>query len=216
VFQFGTRLLLTQESPISDEWKRRLITLGKGDILLHRFSPTGFYSSAVNNSYIQELEERSARQINYSREAQGEQTVAFSFGPRKRDVYISPADEARAKEWQAAGFGQMLRTPDQSLIFVTAEKAAEIRQDQTDCMGCLSQCRFSNWMVNEPGNTGKKADPRSFCIQKTLQDVAHQGSVEHNLVFAGHNAFHFAEDPFFSNGFIPTVRQMFDRIVTGD
>lgn len=39
-FQYGTRPLLTQESPISEEWKQRLLTLEKGDILLHRFSPT--------------------------------------------------------------------------------------------------------------------------------------------------------------------------------
>ncbi len=40
-------------------------------------------------------------------------------------------------------------------------------------MGCLSQCRFSNWSQHEPDYTnGKKADPRSFCIQKTLQAVA--------------------------------------------
>jgi len=45
VFQFGTRPLLTQESPIPPEWKARLLTLEEGDVLLHRFSPTGFYSS---------------------------------------------------------------------------------------------------------------------------------------------------------------------------
>src|SRR5262249_53189734 len=44
-FQFGTRPLLTQESPISAEWKRRLLTLQPGDVYLNRFSPTGFYSS---------------------------------------------------------------------------------------------------------------------------------------------------------------------------
>ena len=43
-FQFGTRPLLTKESPIPEEWKARLMTLEEGDILLHRFSPTGFYS----------------------------------------------------------------------------------------------------------------------------------------------------------------------------
>ncbi len=41
-FQFGTRPLLTQESPIPQAWKDRLTTLDEGDVLLHRFSPTGF------------------------------------------------------------------------------------------------------------------------------------------------------------------------------
>ena len=67
-----------------------------------------------------------------------------------------------------------MRTPDNTLIFVTPRQAGEIVQDQIDCMGCLSACRFSNWSQHEPDyTTGKKADPRSFCIQKTLQDIAH-------------------------------------------
>ena len=51
-FQFGTRPLLTQESPIPPEWKARLMTLKEGDVFLNRFSPTGFYSSAVRNDFI--------------------------------------------------------------------------------------------------------------------------------------------------------------------
>ena len=39
MFQFGTRPLLTQESPIPPDWKARLMTLEEGDVLLHRFSP---------------------------------------------------------------------------------------------------------------------------------------------------------------------------------
>jgi hypothetical protein len=34
-------------------------------------------------------------------------------------------------------------------------------------------------------------------------------------MFAGHNVFKFREDPFYSNGFIPSVRQLVDRIATG-
>ncbi|MES2754313.1 MAG: nitronate monooxygenase, partial [Pseudomonadota bacterium] len=59
-------------------------------------------------------------------------------------------------------------------------------------------------------------DPRSFCIQKTLQDIAHGGDTEQNLMFAGHSAFEFKRDPFYSNNFVPTVKQLVDRILTGD
>ena len=83
-------------------------------------------------------------------------------------------------------------------------------------MGCLSHCQFSGWKHTEPWTTGRQPDPRSFCIQKTLQDIAHGGPVQDNLAFAGHNAYRFAEDPFYSNGFIPTVRQLFERILSGD
>ncbi|MFM2151291.1 MAG: hypothetical protein RLZZ187_3597, partial [Pseudomonadota bacterium] len=96
------------------------------------------------------------------------------------------------------------------------EKSREILKDQIDCMGCLSACRFSNWSQHEPEfSTGKKADPRSFCIQKTLQDVAHDGALEKNLMFSGHNAYRFGADPFYSNGFIPTAKQLVERILTG-
>jgi nitronate monooxygenase len=35
-------------------------------------------------------------------------------------------------------------------------------------------------------------------------------------MFAGHNAYRFARDPFYADGFIPTVRQLVDRLVTGN
>ena len=47
-------------------------------------------------------------------------------------------------------------------------------------------------------------------------DIAHGGSLDENLLFAGHSAFNFALDPFYSNGFIPNVQQLMDRIVSGD
>jgi nitronate monooxygenase len=215
-FQFGTRPLLTRESPVSEAWKQRLLQLREGDVMLNRFSPTGFYSSAVRNAFLQELIERNERQIAYSREAVGEHTEPLAVGARGRAVYVTPADKRRAETWMAAGFTEAMRTPDSTLIYVTAEKSAEIRRDQQACMGCLSACRFSNWAEGESGTTGKLADPRSYCIQKTLQSIAHNGSIDTNLMFAGHNAYKFASDPFYSNGFIPTVRQLVDRIQTGD
>lgn len=219
-FQFGTRALLTQESPISDAWKKKLLTLKEGDVFLNHFSPTGFYSSAVNNAFIQELRERNERQVAYTTEPVGEHVAEYGVGPRRRIVYFTPPDLARVREWVLEGFSEAMRTPDNTLIFVTPEKAREIVADQVACMGCLSQCRFSNWSEHPPEySNGKKADPRSFCIQKTLQSIAHDGedprSVEHNLMFSGHNGFRFATDPFYSNGFIPTVKQLIERILTG-
>ena len=68
-----------------------------------------------------------------------------------------------------------------------------IRKDQADCMGCLSQCAFSSWADSETNSTGRLADPRSFCIQKTLQDIAHGGPIDQNLMFAGHGAYNFKQ-----------------------
>ena len=65
-FQFGTRPLLTQESPISDVWKRKLLTLKEGDVFLNHFSPTGFYSSAVRNAFLDDLRQRSEQQVAFT------------------------------------------------------------------------------------------------------------------------------------------------------
>ena len=216
VFQFGTRPLVTEESPISESWKRKLLSMKEGDVKLNRFSPTGFYSSAVRNDFIRELAEREHRQVAYTAEPIGDHDRVFTPGPRGRTFYLTKGDLARAEEWMEEGFNSVMKTPDTTIVFVTDEKAREIRADQAACMGCLSACRFSNWATNEPGSTGKKTDPRSYCIQKTLQEIIHGEDIDNQLMFAGHAAFRFASDPFYSNRFIPSVRQLVERLLTGD
>ena len=215
-FQYGTRPLLTKESPIPQIWKDALTTLNEGDILLHRFSPTGFYSSAVKTRFLRDLQSRSVRQVEFS----GKQTEEFSaeIQTGKRKYFVHPEDKPKADLWIADGFNEAMKTPDGTLVFDTLAMAQDVRKDQKDCMGCLSQCKFSNWSQNEDANysTGRGADPRSFCIQKTLMDISHGGALEDNLMFAGHAAFNFSTDPFFSNGYVPTVKELFDRILTGD
>jgi NAD(P)H-dependent flavin oxidoreductase YrpB (nitropropane dioxygenase family) len=215
-FQFGTRPLLTQESPIPQSWKERLLKIKKGDVALNQFSPTGFYSSAVRNDFLDKLYARSARQIPYAVEPEGALTESFKTGPVGKPVFISKEDMVRATAWQSEGFTKALRTPDSTFIFVAPDEAREIQDSQAACMGCLSQCQFSNWSQHGPDySTGRMADPRSFCIQRSLQNVAHEGDVENFLLFAGHNAYRFAEDPFYANGFVPTVAQLIERIMTG-
>lgn len=214
-FQFGTRPLLTTESPISPEWKQRLLTLKEGEIILNRFSPTGFYSSAVRNDFLRHLEERSLRQIPYTPEAVGDHTEELAIGNRGRIVYVAPHDKANAHTWMEQGYTQVMRTPDSTIVFVTPEDSQTILRDQIDCMGCLSACNFSNWAQNEAGTTGRKADPRSFCIQKTLQNISHGKDPNHELMFAGHQAYRFGQDPFYANGFVPSVKQLVERIASG-
>ncbi|MDX6749273.1 nitronate monooxygenase [Geminicoccaceae bacterium 1502E] len=219
VFQFGTRPLLTQESPIPESWKRRLTELAAGDVLLHRFSPTGFYSSAVKNSFLDELVARSERQVEFREEAAPDEgfEAFFAYGRSGNGVWLRQADLERVQGWVAEGRSQPMRTPDSSLIFVDPARAREIRRDQANCMGCLSHCQFSNWKDRDDHSTGRPADPRSFCIQKTLQEIAHgEGDpVDNQLMFSGHNVYRFGEDPFYANGFVPSVKQLVQRILTG-
>lgn len=217
VFQFGTRPIVTKEYPVSDAWKNKLLTLKKGDVYLNRFSPTGFYSSAVENSFIKELQQREIHQVDYRSSADEEFSATVPFGHRGRVVYVRPSDKIKVDNWIKNGFTEGMKTPDDTIMFVDKSKANQIVTDQINCMGCLSQCRFSNWS-HDPASgysNGKKADPRSFCIQKTLQEI-HQGAdVENQLMFAGHNAYRFASDPYYANGFVPTIGQLVERIMQG-
>ncbi len=215
-FQFGTRPLLTHESPIPQGWKDALRELEPGDVLLHRFSPTGFYSSAVKTRFLRNLEERSQRQIPFSKVEAGEHTVRLDAGVGNKNFWVTPKDRERAREWVAQGHNEGVRTPDDTIVFVSEDERDTIQKDQKDCMGCLSHCGFSSWKDHDDFTTGRLADPRSFCIQKTLQDIAHGGPVEENLMFAGHAAYRFKQDPFYSNNYTPSVKELIERILTGD
>ncbi len=214
-FQFGTRPILTEESPVSDQWKKKLLTLKKGDIYLNRYSPTGFYSSAVENSFIKELQGREIRQVSYATSPGEHYDTALALGPRGRPVYIAASDLKDVNTWMSQGYDEAMKTPDSTIIFVTKDQAHNILVDQINCMGCLSHCKFSNWKDHDDFSTGKKADPRSFCIQKTLQNIACGADVDNELMFSGHNAYRFADDEFYKNGFVPTVKQLVDRIRSG-
>jgi nitronate monooxygenase len=199
-----------------NDWMEALRHLDDGDVLLHKFSPTGFYSSAVKNTFLWDLIHRSERQIPYSRVQAGEHTRQLDVGVRGKNFWVAQRDYERAKVWFGEGHTEALKTPDDTIVYVTPAKRDEIRKDQKDCMGCLSHCQFSSWKDHGDYTTGRLADPRSFCIQKTLQDIAHGAPVDQNLMFAGHAAYRFKQDPFYSNNFTPTVKQLVDRILTGD
>ena len=113
------------------------------------------------------------------------------------------------------GYLSVLKTPDNTIIFVTKENASQIQIDQQNCMGCLSACKFSNWSERN-GTTGIMKDPRSFCIQKnTAKDISHGGDINNNLMFAGHNAYRFSTDPLYKNGHIPTVSELIYALMHG-
>jgi hypothetical protein len=164
------------------------------------------------------LEDRTARQIPTLKKWGEDDEFTETLKVGKKKYIVKAADKDRAETWMAGGFTEAMKTPGGTIVFDTVENAANVRKDQKDCMGCLSACAFSNWSQNPDTkySLGKLADPRSFCIQKTLMDIAHGGKVENNLMFAGHGAYNFAIDPFYSNGFVPTVQELIDRIQTGD
>ena len=97
-FQFGTRPLLTKESPIPEAWKKTL-TIKKGEVSLHKFSPTGFYSSAVKNNFLIELEERSKRQTHFLKNRQMSLMKKLKLDQEKRTFYVKNCDKSKILEW---------------------------------------------------------------------------------------------------------------------
>ena len=46
-------------------------------------------------------------------------------------------------------------------------------------------------------------------------EIGHNGDVQNNLAFAGHNVYRFGMDPMYANGNIPSVHELFEAILNG-
>ena len=211
-FQFGTRPMITKESPISDAWKKLMLQVKKGDVILQKFSPTGFFSSAIKNTFLSRLIERKQGEVPFSHEATEEFSQPLNMSETKV-IFIRPQDSEKAMNQIKAGFTEIKETPDNTIVFLTPDEWVQMKEDRKNCVGCLSQCQFSSWSQAR-GSTGRLPDPRSYCIHKTLYDVSHNGSIVDNLLFAGHQVYRFATDPLYRNG-IPSVKELIERIKSG-
>ena len=133
-FQFGTRPLLTKESPIPEAWKQRLMTLEEGDILLHRFSPTGFYSSAVRNPFLRNLEARTHRQIAFTKEPLGDHAFQLDVGVMgKKNYWVTKGDLLPRPRMVCAGLYRGAEDPrrDPGLRHPRGEARASARTSPT-------------------------------------------------------------------------------------
>ncbi|MBP1532492.1 MAG: nitronate monooxygenase, partial [Alphaproteobacteria bacterium] len=212
-FQFGTRPMITKESPISDAWKLLMLKAQKGDVILQKFSPTGFFSSAIKNNFLSNLMRRKKAEIPYSDTATDEMSLLLPISPLKA-VYINPADKSKVEDQRTQGYSMIKETPDSTLVFLTPDEWLEMQKQRSECVGCLSQCQFSSWS-SATGTTGKIPDPRTYCIHKTLMDIGHGGDIQNNLAFAGHNVYRFSSDPMYADNHIPSVHELFQAILKG-
>lgn len=212
-FQFGTRPMITKESPISDAWKMLMMHANKGDVILQKFSPTGFFSSAIKNKFLSNLIRRKKAEIPYSESKTDEMTFLLPISPVKA-VYIRPEDKQNVENQRHQGYSMIKETPDETLVFLTPDEWLDIQKQRAECVGCLSQCQFSGWS-RANGSTGKIPDPRTYCIHHTLMDIGHGGDIQNNLAFAGHNVYRFASDPLYANNHIPSIHELFSAILNG-
>ena len=83
-------------------------------------------------------------------------------------------------------------------------------------MGCLGQCKFSSWKDSDKYSTGSPIGPQKFLYTKNSTECCSDNEVDNELMFAGHNAWRFGKDPFYSNKFIPTVKQLMKEQLQGN
>ena len=143
-FQFGTRPMLTKETPISDYWKKALLNLKEGDVKTNHFSPTGFYSSAINNEFLQSLYDRLTREIPYKIVADETFNTEIVCGKTNKHYFIEEKEKANVEKWLKAGYTEALRTPDETIVFVTQETEREIHTDMKNCIGCLKNSSITS------------------------------------------------------------------------
>ncbi|GMO57821.1 MAG: nitronate monooxygenase [Rickettsiales bacterium] len=218
-FQFGTRPMLTQETPISDYWKNLLLNANKDDVKTNHFSPTGFWSSAMNTELLKRMFARLEREIKYSFEETKEFNTKIVCGISKTEYFIEKAQKDNVEKWTQEGYDEAVKTPDQTIVFISKEDVAEIKENMRDCYGCLSCCNFSTWSQFFPEQNYTCAsipDPRTFCIQKALQNAFKNIDNDKALFFAGSNAYRFKEDPMYANGYIPTTKELIAAIMEGN
>jgi NAD(P)H-dependent flavin oxidoreductase YrpB (nitropropane dioxygenase family) len=215
-FQFGTRPMLTKESPISTRWKNMLLQLKPTDIKTNIFSPTGFYSSAINNNFMQELFSRSTRQLGYSATSSDEfNSELKTFNGSV--VFIRENDIEISNRWINNDYRVILKTPGDTILFLRNDEYEDMKHDMENCCGCLSQCQFSCWQQSsETHSSGRIPDFRKMCIQKALQNAKNDEDVQKQLYFAGSEAYRFGVDPMYRNGYIPTIKKLVEAIIVGE
>ena len=97
----------------------------------------------MRNPFLRNLEARSHRQIAFTKEPLGDHAFQLDVGVMgKKNYWVTKGDLLHAREWYAQGYTEALKTPDETLVFVTPEEKHGIRKDQSDCMGCLSPVRL--------------------------------------------------------------------------
>ena len=48
-----------------------------------------------------------------------------------------------------------------------------------------------------------------------MVDIGHNGNVDDNLLFAGHQVYRFGTDPLYANGYVPTTHELVEAIKQG-
>ena len=81
----------------------------------------------------------------------------------------------------------------------------------------LEPKRDLNLLRSRIGMVFQKPTPFPMSIYENIAFGVEKNDIdiENQLMFAGHNAYRFATDSFYDKGFIPTIKELVDRIMTG-
>ena len=77
----------------------------------------------MRNPFLRNLEARSHRQIAFTKEPLGDHAFQLDVGVMgKKNYWVTKGDLLHAREWYAQGYTEALKTPDETLVFVTPEE----------------------------------------------------------------------------------------------
>jgi hypothetical protein len=145
-------------------------------------------------------------QVAYAVEPVGEHVAPFHVGARGRLVYLTPHDRDSAQPLGRRRVYRSIADAGCDADLCDAGKGARNPQRSDQLHGVPQRLPVLELGAERAGHDRQEADPRSFCIQKTLQAIRHSDDVEFQLMFAGHNAYRFGSDPFYANGYVPSVK----------
>jgi nitronate monooxygenase len=172
-FQFGTRPLLTRKARSRRCGRRAARRSSRATSCCTASRPPASIQLAVRNTFLRASRRAASGRSAYSKVEAGEHTVQLDVGVKAARTSGCPEDDLnRARAWHGAGFTEALKTPDDTLVFV-APRSEDDPQGPGRLHGLPVALRLLVWKDHDDYTTGRLADPRSFCIQKTLQDIAH-------------------------------------------
>ena len=84
----------------------------------------------ITNRILASVEQGFEAQIAFTKEPIGDHHFELDVGiGSKKNYWVTKGDLQHAREWYGAGFTNAMKSPDDTLIFVTPEEEKMIRAD---------------------------------------------------------------------------------------
>ncbi len=105
----------------------------------------------------------------------GDHVFQLDVGVKGKNFWVTQGDLLRAREWFGHGFTLALKTPDNTLVFVTPEEAKEIRKDRPTawaaCRNACSQLGGHRDQLDRPACRSRSFASRRRCKISPMAEI---------------------------------------------